>query len=86
MTAPQPTLESPDGLAGQSLGAARGSARLSAKTLASILVRHGIIDPCAIEDAEGYDGGTAALRIINAAQEISEAVAPNAELSDSRPL
>lgn len=77
MTALQKTFDLPQDAAGQSLAASPCSARLSSKTLASILVRHGIIDPCAIEDAEGYDGGATALRIRHAAQEINEAVAPN---------
>lgn len=58
-----------------------GSARLSGNTLASILVRHNIIDPCAVEDAEGYDGGMTMLRVRTAAQEITETIAPSDKLS-----
>lgn len=54
-----------------------GSARLGGNTLASILVRHGIIDPCAVEDPDEYDGGITMLRVRTAAQEITETVAPN---------
>lgn len=56
---------------------ATDSARFSGNTLASILMRHGIIAPRAVEDAQGYDGGMTMLRIRTAAQEISEALAPN---------
>ena len=59
------------------LAATNSSARLSGNTLASILVRHGIIDLCAVEDAEGYDGGMTMARVRTVAQEITETIAPN---------
>ena len=43
--------------------------------LASILVRHHIIDLSAVEDADGYDAALTMLRVRTAAQEISEIVA-----------
>lgn len=54
---------------------AHSAARISGNTLAGILVRHGIIDACAVEDAEGYDGGITMLRVRTAAQEISDTAA-----------
>ena len=53
-----------------SAGAMR-AARFGGNWLAGILVRHGIIDPCAVEDSEGYDAGLTMLRIRTAADEIN---------------
>jgi hypothetical protein len=47
---------------------------ISGNSLAEILVRHGIIDRCAVEDPEGYDGGETMRHVGTAAKEISEQV------------
>jgi hypothetical protein len=53
------------------------SLHLNGKTLAGILVRHSIIDPSAVEDPEGYDGGITMLRVREAAKDITKAMAPS---------
>jgi hypothetical protein len=40
--------------------------------LADILIRHNIVDPAAIEDPDGYDGGVMLDRILAAERDIKE--------------
>ena len=44
----------------------------NAPTLATILVRHGIIDQAAIEDPDGYDGGQTKKRVLDASNEMAK--------------
>ena len=61
------------------------SDRIGGNVLSAILARHGIIDPRAVEDAEGYDGGMTMLRVGTAAREIMETIGPN-DQSDPQPV
>ena len=45
--------------------------QFNGNALAGLLVRHGIIDPSAVDDPEGYDGGATMLRVRTAAQELN---------------
>lgn len=40
--------------------------------LAQLLVRHGIVDPCAVEDADGFDHGRTLDAIFAAAAQLRE--------------
>ena len=50
----------------------KGGRRLSGDRLANLLVKHGIVDPCAVEDPDGYDHGRTLDAINCAASEIME--------------
>jgi len=52
---------------------------ITTRTLADILVKHGIVDQDAVEDFEGYDGGLALQNITLAAQDLNDALSKNAQ-------
>ena len=49
---------------------------LNRNALAAVLVQHGLLDPCAVDDPEGYDNGRTLRLLLGAAAELNEILAP----------
>jgi len=54
-----------------------GSVIVTARLMQDILVSHGLVDPCAVEDPEGYDNGVTLQRICMATYDLNDAISPN---------
>lgn len=51
--------------------AARGYPLKNTEELAGFLIKHGIIDPCALEDSEGFDNGRTMARLAQAIESLN---------------